>query len=88
MSKKQETSGLLPLFAETVLLCGRQNIAFRGNNETDKDKKVEKAGIQCKTKNPGNFRALLKYRMDGGDETLREYFDNAPKNATYKSKTV
>ena len=71
-----------------MLLSGRQNIALRGYNETDKDKKAEKADIQCKTKNPGNFRALFKYRVDRGDVTLREYFNNAPKNATYKSKTV
>lgn len=65
----------------TVLLCGRQNISLRGNDDTDT--------LEGKTtKNTGNFRALLKYRVDGGEVSLQDHFSNAPKNATYKSKRI
>ncbi len=40
------------------------------------------------TNNAGNFRAFLQYRVNGGDTLLQEHYQNAPKNATYKSKTT
>jgi hypothetical protein len=36
----------------------------------------------------GNFQALLAFRVDSGDKTLQEHFENAPRNATYRSKTI
>lgn len=35
----------------------------------------------------GNFRALLAFRVDAGDEKLREHLASAGRNATYISKT-
>ncbi|CAF4586495.1 unnamed protein product, partial [Didymodactylos carnosus] len=34
------------------------------------------------------FRALLRYRVDAGDEMLKEHLISAPQNATYISKTT
>jgi hypothetical protein len=39
------------------------------------------------SRNSGNFRALLKFRIDAGDEELRNHLTNASSNATYISKT-
>lgn len=36
----------------------------------------------------GNFRALVKYRVEEGDAVLEEHIKRTPKNATYLSKTI
>lgn len=36
----------------------------------------------------GNFQALLAFRVDSGDKTLKEHIENAPRNANYHSKTI
>ncbi|XP_063623118.1 52 kDa repressor of the inhibitor of the protein kinase-like [Cydia splendana] len=36
----------------------------------------------------GNFRALLKFRIDAGDEILRDHVKTCPKNASYISKST
>ena len=38
--------------------------------------------------NDGNFRALLRFRIDAGDTILENLLRSAAKNATYTSKTV
>ena len=67
----------LETIVETVLLCGKQNLPIRGNDGTDSLANVT-------LKKTGNFRVLLKYRVNGGDMTLKEHFKTAPKKATYK----
>ena len=42
----------------------------------------------CLGWNPGNFKALLKFRVDSGDHILKEHLEKAPKNAKYTSKTI
>ena len=64
---------------KTIILCGRQNFALRGHRD---DATCTDSG------NPGNFRALLNFRVDSGDKILETHLKNAPKNATYISKTV
>ena len=61
---------------KTILFCGQQNIALRGHRES------------CSSQNPGNFRALLRFRVDSGDEVLKEHLETAPKNAMYTSNTI
>ena len=39
------------------------------------------------SKKSGNFRALLRFRIDAGDEELRNHLTRASSNATYISKT-
>ena len=53
------------LFRSTLNLFGaQQNIALRGHRESS---------------NPGNFRALLKFRVDSGDEILKKASRNITK---------
>ena len=45
--------------------------------------------VEDNTVNSGNFQALLKFRVDAGDEILKEHFITAPQNAmSYRSKTT
>ncbi len=55
-------------------------MAFRGHRD---DEKHDDMSSNC-----GNFRALLNYRVNGGNEALKAHCECAPKNATYKSKTT
>ena len=65
---------LVGIIAETVLLCGRQCIPLRGDNENLKEEG-----------NPGNFLALLK-AFSQHDSDLRVHLESPQyRNATYMS---
>ena len=75
----EENREKLRSIAKTVILCGRQNLALRGHRDDT---------TNMGDGNPGNFQALLAFRADGGDKALQDHLENAPKNATYRSKTT
>ena len=71
--------------ADTVLMSARQNIALRGHrNEIGC---VSVNGVEPE-ENDGNFRALLRYRIIGGDNQLASFVKNAKQNATYHSAEI
>ena len=73
---------LVPI-VKTIVLCGRLGIALRGHRDNgiiDHD-----AAISGRE---GNFRALLAFRVESGDTTLKQHLTNPNKNATYISKTI
>ena len=72
---EQNRLKLYPI-TKTILFCGQQNIALRGHRESSS------------SLNPGNFRALLKFRVDSGDEILKKHLETSPKNASYTSSTI
>ena len=79
-----QNRSILKSIVETVLLCARQNIAFRGNLE---------CGPICTDgsepeHNDGNFRALLRYRLKGGDTILKQHLETAKRNSMYISNTI
>ena len=75
ISKQVEINGkkLQPII-EAIILCGRKNIALRGDRDDD-------------TKNnPGNLQAMLEYLVRCGNNTLFKdqiAIANAPKSATF-----
>ena len=38
--------------------------------------------------NPGNFQALLNFRVEAGGKVLTNHFANGPRNASYRSKMI
>ena len=71
--------------ADTVLMCARQNIALRGHrNEVGC---VSVSGVEHE-ENDDNFRALLRYRIRGGDNQLACFVKNAQPNVTYHSAEI
>ena len=76
---------LLPI-AETVILCGRQELAFRGHRDEGPLDLGTETGQPAAGKE-SNFKALLRYRALG-DEKLRESITNAPKNLLLTSWRV
>ena len=63
----------------TVIFCRGEGLAFRGPRD---DGPVELNDSSSK----GSFQALLKFRVDAGDEVLKEHLETCSLNATYTSK--
>ena len=81
---KKAREAITPI-ADTLKLCGRQNIRLRGHKDNTKNHpKVGKSGLT----NSGNFVELLMYRVRGGDKTLENHLQNAPRNAKYTSPDI
>lgn len=78
----QENRARIRPIIKTVLFCGRQGLALRGTDDNG-DLKVNEPDH-----NDGNFRALLRFRMDAGDSDLVNHVANAPHNATYISAVI
>lgn len=70
---------LKPIINSIIFLGKKQNIAFRGHLDDSIISIYEKIWVT----NEGNSRELLKFRVESGDETLREYL-----RTTYVSKTT
>lgn len=67
---------ILASIFKTVFLCGQQGLALRGH----RDDGVLEEG------NRSNFNALLKFRIDSGDNFLQNHLQTCDSNATYISK--
>lgn len=67
---------------QTLLLCGRQNIALRGSND------FGPLQLQSPSENDGNFRELLRYRIKAGDVNLRDHVESSAQNAQYLSPRI
>lgn len=63
---------------KAIVFCGRQVISLRGHHEHGGGPST----------NPGNFRALLEFRVDAGDSVLADHFKTAAKNAQYSSPQI
>ena len=63
------------------MLCGKQNIALQGHRD-------DLSHIEEASGNPGNFQALLNFRVEAGGKVLVNHFANGPGNATYCSKMI
>ena len=62
----------------SVVLCGKQNIPLRGHR--DDSSHIEDVSVNCSTR--------LSRFCRSGDIILKEHFENANRNATYRSKTI
>lgn len=63
---------------QNILLRGHRDDKFIISNNGDSDGNIV---------NKGNFKALLKFRVDAGDKILEDHLLNAGHNATFISKT-
>ena len=79
ISKNREK--LKPII-EAILLCARQCIALRGHRDDAKLYEVD-------SNNPGNLQAIISYLARNGNNVhFQDHLLNAPRNATYRSKTT
>ena len=80
---ERNRTALVPII-DTLLTCARQNIALRGHRD---DGPVDSTGMEPKH-NDGNFRALLRLRVRGGDTNLKDHLKSCKRNASLVSKTI
>ena len=66
----QQNRELLKSIINTVIFCGKQNVALRGHR--DDRKHLQQPG------NHGNFHALLNFRIESGDKNLQTHLEKAP----------
>lgn len=76
---------LVPII-KSIIFCARQNIALRGHRDDGKVNIDNENNDELI--NEGNFREILKFRVDAGDTDLSNHLKNSAANATYISKTV
>lgn len=76
-----ENRAALKPIIETVIFCGRQGIALRGHGE-------KQPILDDSMENDGNFRALLRMRVQSGDIRLQRHLESAAKNAIYTSPQI
>lgn len=69
---------------KTILFCGNQGISLRGH----RDSGVIDLNEHASTENQGNFRELIKFRIDSGDNVLKNHLETTNKNATYLSPLI
>ena len=75
----EENRKILKSITKSLIFCGRQGLALRGHRDDDSEK--------CEGYNHGNFKELLNFRIDAGDEVLANHLKTCRKNAKYTSKT-
>ena len=68
--------------AATVILCGHQAFALRSHLDHGP------VMIEDDSVNRVYFQALLRFRVDAGDQVVKEHLETASLNATYTSKEI
>ena len=79
----RRNNGLIKI-VKTLILCSRQNIPLRGNRDNASLK--FKDGIPILKQDDyklGNFNSLLLFRMDAGDDLLKEHLEKSNKNSIH-----
>lgn len=73
---------IIPII-ETIIFCGHQGLALRGYNDSGL------ISLQnAKIYNDGNFRELLRFKVEACDKNLANHLETAPRNAIYPSLEI
>jgi len=76
----------LSSIVSAVKFAAIQNIPMRGHRD---DGRVEiENDVSYPAKNDGNFRMLLRFRVNSGDTVLESHLRDSNANALYTSKTI
>lgn len=69
---------------DTIKFAAVQNVALRGHRD---DGRIDATG-NMPDYNDGNFRMLLRFRIQSGDTALQQHFMSASGSALYTSKSI
>src|SRR5678815_3152644 len=78
---KENREKLVPII-ETIRLCGQHYLALRGSSDSGR---IE---LSTPAENDGNFRILLRFRANGGDQVLKNHLLLSSKNSMYTSPMI
>lgn len=85
LKQVQENRARIKPIIETLILCGRQNFALRGAYD---DGNLLNSTSNSLVSNDGNFRELLRFKINSGDHILKTHLETTSSRATYISKTT
>lgn len=88
LSQVNENRARLKPIIHTIIFLGRQNIAFRGDRDDGELVMPRTSETELSPINEGNFRELLRFRIQAGDKSLEKHLTTANARATYISKTT
>ena len=80
LQQQNENRLILHSLIKCILFLSKQNIAFRGRDDDgmpDRDNASQ-----------GNFKSLVSFRAEAGDQTLQTHLQRYRKNATYMSPSI
>nr|XP_039264344.1 uncharacterized protein LOC120340147 [Styela clava] len=77
----ENRKGMLSLI-DIIELCGRQMLSLRGHRDFGK---IDQPSIFEANENEGNFRALVRFRIQSGDQDLQKFIHGSAKNVQYTS---
>jgi len=73
---------ILKVITKTVILCGHQGLAVRDSHDSGT------LDLNLPLHNDGNFRALLRYHIENGDDLFSNHIKSCGKNSTYISADI
>lgn len=79
---KENRKKLGPII-KTIIFCGRNGLPLRGHRDWGQISGTNESKED--NHHDGNFRQLLKFRIDAGDEILKEHIESSANNALYMS---
>lgn len=82
---KENRKKLSPII-RTVIFCGRNGLPLRGHRDHGQIDVINEEREE--NHHDGNFRQLLRFRVDAGDETLKNHLKSSANNATYLSPSM
>ncbi|EEC17858.1 hypothetical protein IscW_ISCW024768, partial [Ixodes scapularis] len=75
---------LVPII-KSIIFLGRQNVPLRGHRD---DGVLTGISASSDVVNEGNFREILRFRVQRGDKKLAEHLSGSSSRETYVSKTT
>ncbi|CAF2742650.1 unnamed protein product [Rotaria sp. Silwood2] len=83
----EKNKSILLSVIKVVITCARQNISIRGHRSEDIISIREHLDT-VDASSGSNFIALLKQRIDAGDQILQSHLENGNRNSTYTSSSI
>lgn len=71
---------------KTIMFHGRENVPLRGHREGSCSNILDEQSTGSRSR--GIFNALLKFRVDAGDDVLKEQLEKGPRNSVYISPRI
>lgn len=87
-SQSLENRKKLTPIIKTIIFCGQNNLPLRGHKDSGTLNVDATFEEQQQQKGIGLFKKLLLFRVDSGDESLRNHLETAGDNATYLSPII
>lgn len=85
-TSEQNRKRLSPI-VKTIVFCAQNNLPLRGHRDDGALSSVAEQDDASRGKQ-GVFRSLLTFRIDAGDEELKNHLATCKKNSTLRSKTI